>query len=67
MMGLNSWLLFGAPQGGGPTSVTVIIDAQGAEIVEPLEAELIDNILEAELIDVVLDADLPAPLDAEIT
>lgn len=67
MMGLNSWLLFGGEGGSGPTSVTVIIDAQGAEIVEPLEAELVDLTLEADLVDVTLDAELPEPLDAEIT
>lgn len=66
MNGLESYLLFNRV-GGGPTSIAVIIDAQGAEIVEPLDAELVDTILEAELVDVTLDAELPEPLDAEIT
>lgn len=66
MIGLNSFLLFGTSGGGGPTSVTFIIDAQGAEIVEPLDAELVDLTLEADLVDVTLDAELPEPLDAEI-
>lgn len=50
--------------GGGATSISVIID--GMEIMEPLDAEIVETILEAELIDVILDAEIPAPLDAEI-
>ena len=64
MMGLNSWLLFGGEGGSGPTSVTVIID--GVEIMEPLEAEIVNQVLEAEFVDNTLEAELPEPLDAEI-
>lgn len=55
----------GGVGGGGPTSVSVIID--GVEIMEPLEAELVSTVLEAEFVDTVLEAELPEPLDAEIT
>jgi hypothetical protein len=53
-----------ATGGGGATSVSVIID--GVELMEPLDAEIVDLVLEAELVDVVLDAEIPAPLDAEL-
>lgn len=51
--------------GGGPVSISVIID--GMEIMEPLDAELVDLILDAELVNVTLDASIPEPLDAEIS
>ena len=54
----------GGAGGGGPTSISVIID--GVELMEPLDAQLVEMILEAEIVDVVLDAELPEPLDAEI-
>lgn len=66
-LALNGYLLFAGPPGGGPTTVTAILDAQGVEIMEPLDAELVVNTLEAELVDITLDAELPEPLDAEIT
>ena len=67
MRPITHFLLLAGPGGGGATSVTVILDAAGAEIVDPLDAELVDNTLDAELADVILDAEIPTPLDAEIT
>lgn len=58
-------LLSGGVGGGGPVSISVIID--GMEIMEPLEAEIVETILDAELVNVILDASIPEPLDAEIS
>lgn len=50
--------------GGGPTSVSVIID--GVEIMQTLEAEIVETILEAEIVETLLEAEIPEPLEAEI-
>jgi len=62
VIGLNSYLLFTGSGGGG--TAFVLID--GAELLEPLEAELVEVTLEAELVLVELEAELVDPLEAEL-
>lgn len=65
MRPITQFLLLSGPTIAGITSISVIIEE--GEILDPLEAEIVDTTLEAELVDVVLEADIPEPLDAEIT
>lgn len=60
---LAGFLLFATTGGGGPTSISVLID--GVELVEPIDVELVQPTIDVELV-APIDVELVDPIDVEI-